>query len=570
MKPVLAGGFDVERASLRGVAIPRALGEFSVRGRDVVLSDVEVGFATGTLYFAGSVPLEFAPFAIGPADAPITLDLAAKGVDLADFAPLLPVGSLLKGALDGRVAVAGTAGDPRLRGTLGLAGGTIETPYETVPLTNLGAQLTFAGNEARLERLHAEGGGGTVDATGTATFATLVHPGADAAYRFEARAQKLRLALPTYGGGTLDGTLGLAHVRGARPVMTGLLTLDDASIPFSALLLASGGGAAGFDTSAPAPTRVDPAALAFDLDVAANRNVRVRSANVDIGGRGTLHVGGVMGAPELSGGFTSTGGTLAYFNTVFRLVDGTVTFQPDQGLIPTLDARAVTHIINPDPNTVRNVQGTADVTLTVTGPVTNLSIALSSDPAYDRQQILGLLLSAPALGASNLFGETNQAPTLYGSNAPGNLAPGVLGVRNSNGQFSVAQEAFGIANAQFTRTLLAPIESTFASAVGLSSFNVNVDYTGSVGVSARKVLGKKINALYGTTFGYPYRQTFGFEFKPDASSAAQVTVFQTLGAEGLNSLTPTSYITATNQRLQAAQPTGGTAGFSFSLQRLFP
>jgi hypothetical protein len=291
---------------------------------------------------------------------------------------------------------------------------------------------------------------------------------------------------------------------------------------------------------------------------------------VDIGGRGSLHVGGIFGAPTLAGGFTSTGGTLAYFNTVFRVVDGTVAFDPSSGLIPTLDARAVTHVINPDPNAVRNVAGSADVTLDVSGPVTNLTIALSSNPAYEREQILGLLLGAPALGASNLFGETNQSATLYGSNATNNLAPGVVGVRNTNGQFSVAQEAFGIANAQFTRTLLAPIETTFASAVGLSSFNVNVDYTGSVGLSARKVLGNKLNALYGTTFGYPYRQTFGFEYKPNAVTAAQLTAFQTLGANGLDSLTPTSLITATNQRLQAAQPTGGSAGVSLSLQRLFP
>jgi hypothetical protein len=296
----------------------------------------------------------------------------------------------------------------------------------------------------------------------------------------------------------------------------------------------------------------------------------VRSANVDIGARGDLHVGGSSTAPELDGGFVSTGGTITYFNTVFRLLDGTVTFGRDTGLIPTLDAHAVTHVIDPDPNTVRNVQGTADVTLALAGPVTNLTIGLSSDPAYERQQILGLLLGAPALGASNLFGETKEQATLYGSNATANLAPGVAEFRSPTGELSVAQEAFGVANAQFTRTLLAPIETTFAQAVGLSNFNVNVDYTGSVGVSARKVLGKKVNAVYGSTFGYPYRQTFGFELRPNDVTAAQVTVFETLGANGLSSLTPVSSITSTNNpKLSATQPSAGTAGFSLSLQRLF-
>ena len=567
-KPVLAGGFDLETAVLRGVRVPRALGQFNLTGRDVVLSSVEVGFATGTLFLAGSVPFQVSPFAFGPAASPIALELGAQGIDLADFAPLLPSGSTLSGKLDGRVAVGGTAGAPRLDGALALAGGTFVSPVETVPLTNLRGALSFAGNDARLESLHAEAGGGSLEATGAVSFPDLVRPGPDATYDFNLAAKRLRLNLPAYGNGQLDGSLRIAHRPRQRPKLAGSLALADATIPFAALLIAPPGSGGGLDA---APVRSAPSAgqndVALDLTVTAANNVRVRSSNVDIGGRGDVHIGGTTANPALDGGFDSTGGTLTYVNTVFRLVDGRVSFTPDLGLIPTLDARAVTHVSNPDPNTVRNIAGTADVTLDVTGPVTNLAIGLSSDPAYDRQQILGLLFSAPALGASTLFGTTRE-PTLYGSTAPLGAPPGYATARNANGQFSVAQEAFGIANAQFTRTLLAPIETSFAQAVGLSNFNVNVDFSGAVGVTARKVLGKKLNAVYGTSFSYPYRQTFGFEIKPNDSTAAQVTVFQSLGSNGLTSLAPPSY-QGTNLKLQAAQPSGGSVGFSLSLQRLF-
>ncbi len=257
-------------------------------------------------------------------------------------------------------------------------------------------------------------------------------------------------------------------------------------------------------------------------------------------------------------------------NTVFRLLDGTVSFDPNAGLVPTLDAHAITHVIDPDPNAVRNSTGSADITLGLSGPVTNLTIALSSDPSYGRQQILGLLLDAPALGATNLFGETSQSPTFYGSTSTTGVAPGVATTRTQNGQLSVAQEAFGIANAQFTRTLLAPIETTFAGALGLSNIDVNVDLTGNVGLSARKPLGKKVNAIYATSFGYPYRQTFGFDYRPSSNVAAQVTVFQTLGAYGLNSLEPVGYVTTLNSRISSAQPSAGSVGFSIGLQRFFP
>ena len=565
VKPRVAGGFDLEAASLRGVAVPRALGQFSLAGRDIVLTSVEVGFATGTLFLAGSVPLQVAPFGFGPASAPISLELAAKGIDFADFAPLLPKGSALGGKLDGRVVVGGTAGAPRLVGELGLSGGRIVAPFETQPLTNVAGTLAFSGTDARLVSLHANAGGGTLDATGEASLSDLVDPGNATAYNLRAEAKHLHLNLPAYGDGQIDGKIALVRKAGARPRLGGTVALRDAVIPFAALLLADNGSGAFAAAPAP-PPKPQPGDLALDLTIGAANNVRVRSSNVDIGAKGDLHVGGTSRTPKLDGGFDSTGGTLTYFNTVFRILDARVSFFPDAGFIPTLDAKAITHVIDPDPNTVRNLAGSADVTLDLTGPVTNLTIGLSSDPSYDRQQILGLLLSAPALGAS-IFGETAGTPTLYGSTTVAGAPAG--SAARSNGTFSVAQEAFGIANAQFTRTLLAPIETSFAQAVGLSNFNVNVDYTGNVGVTARKVLGKKINAVYGTSFGYPYRQSFGFEIKPNDSTAAQLTVFQTLGATGLTSIAPAAFGSGGNFKLQAAQPSSGTTGFSLSLQRLF-
>ncbi len=570
--PRVAGGFDLENAGVRGIAIPQALGEFSIRGRDLVLSDVEVGFTTGALYVAGSVPLEVAPFGFGPERAPIELDLSARNIDVADFAPLFPAGSALKGTLAGRVAVVGTAGAPQLQGAISLANGAATTPLETVPLTDLRGTLAFDGSNVALRDLHAAAGGGTLDAGGSVTLDDLVHLGADARYRFAAQAHALRLSLPAYGSGQIDGTLALTHEPGHSRTLQGNLMLNDGTIPFAALLIA-GGSATGSVDSTPATVGtavVAPSDLAFDLDVAAQRNVRVRSANVDIGGRGTLHVGGTLAAPKLSGGFDSTGGTLTYFDTVFRVIDGRVSFEPDLGVIPNLTAHAVSHVVNPDPNTVRNIAGTADITLDIHGPVTGLTIGLSSDPAYDREQILGLLLNAPALGATNLFNTPGQA-TLYGSNDTGLQSRDVAASRYNNGSTTVAQEAFGVANAQFTRTLLAPAETAFASALNLTNFNVNVDLTGSVGLQARKVLGKEVSAVYGTTIGYPYRQTFGFEIKPAAATVAQVTLFQTFGNTGLTSLNPVALGPGFGTtRLTSSQPSSGSAGFSLSLQRLFP
>ncbi len=176
-KPVVEGGFDVEKGSVAGVQVPRALGEVALSGRDIELRDAEVAFATGTLYLAGSLPLQLSPFGIGPSTAAISLEASAKGVDIANFAPLLPKGSDVKGRVDGRVAVEGTVGAPALAGQVALAGGEFAEPgVLNAPLTDISGKIVFDGTTAAIEALHAGAGGGSIDGTGSLTVGDLVRP----------------------------------------------------------------------------------------------------------------------------------------------------------------------------------------------------------------------------------------------------------------------------------------------------------------------------------------------------------------------------------------------------------
>ena len=557
VRPGIAGGFYVHDATFQTVAIPQALGQFRLEGRSVELESTELVLAKGRVDFAGALPFTFSPFGFGPPDAPVDVEITARALDLSNFVPLLPKGSTLEGLIDGRVSLSGTAGAPRLEGRLTLAGGQGSAPaFEREPLSKVAATLSFDRDAAILENLHAEAGGGVVDANGRATL------GLNPSYRLSAVARNLRLDLPAYGRGTLDGNIVLERPAGGSAALGGKVSLQDTVIPFAALSVGTGG-----DTGTGVPGLVGPVApgivreaprrpnLTLALDVTADRNVRVRSANVDIGGTGALHVGGTLADPQLTGQIDSTGGTLSYFNTVFRVQTGKVTFDPAQGLIPTLDAVATTHVSNPDPNGFRNISGSADITITVKGPVTNLDIQLASTPSYSREQILGLLLGAPSLGA-NLF-DVNGYPS------------GAV-TRNASGQTTIGQQAFSVANAQFTKNLLAPFETQAAGALGLSDINVNVDVTGSVGFTARKGLNKFVNAIFSQTFGYPTRQSFGFEFKPNQFTAAQLTAFTTVGAQTVYIAYPALQYGSQSDRITAAQPSGGTSGLAFSLQLLLP
>ena len=235
-KPDVVGGFDVENATLQGVLVPQALGELSLQGRNVVLDSGELSFAKGTLYLAGSIPFRIDPFGFGDSSAPLTLDLTSRAVDLTSFVPLLPAGSRLEGVVDGRVGIDGTVGRPRVTGDLTLVNGALAAPFETEPLTKIGADVSFAEREATLRRFHAEAGGGTLDATGATSL------GLDVNARLDARATRLVLNLPAYGRGQIDGTLSLARTPGTRPKVSGKLALQDAVIPFSALVSNDAGG----------------------------------------------------------------------------------------------------------------------------------------------------------------------------------------------------------------------------------------------------------------------------------------------------------------------------------------
>jgi autotransporter translocation and assembly factor TamB len=559
LHPTLAGGFEVSNATARGVAVPLVVGSLESNGRELRLNDAEIDFSKGSLLLAGSLPFTIAPFSIGPPKAPITLEAAAKGVDLGDFLPLLPPGSELAGLLDGRIALGGTAGSSRLIGELALGGGRIVTPFERAPLTNVAGHVSLAGNDVRLGALHADAGGGALDASGTISIPDLSRFEDASSYAFAATAKHAQLDLPEYGHGVLDASVNLSHLPHTTPTLAGEATLSEAVVPFSALYKPSAA-----DTTSPLTASVGPAApavrdLAFDMQLRAANNVRVRSGNLDLGARGAVALSGTLAAPRLKGRFDSTGGTITYFNTAFRLVDGFVTFAPSDGIIPALNARATTHVINPDP-AARDYGGGADITMNVSGLVTSPTITFDSVPQYDQQQILGLLLRAPTIGA-NLFSTTGRLQTPLDPTQQQTVAKGA-----TSADVMVAQQAFEVLNAQFVRNLLSPIETAFGNAIGLSSLNVTLGYGGEVGVIARRGIGKYISAVYGSGFFYPYRQTLGIEYHRSVATVAQLTFFQTLATSDY--LVQSASLAGTDVRGNLL-PATGSKGYSFSLQHLF-
>lgn len=562
--PSFSAGFDANDVRLYGVAIASLFGELRLKSRSLVLSNAGATFARGDVTLAGSLPLTLSPFGLAAAHEPLNFDLDLVGVDPAVFDAAFGNGTHLGGLVDGHIGLSGTIGRPLIVGRLALSHGSYASDLERVPITAIAAALSFDHASATLSHATARLGGGTVTLSGQMEFPK-GFSAEGLSLRGRGTARGAQLDLPAYGAGTLDAKVAVTKAPTSAAVLSGGVTLSNAVLPFSAFLKAAGQSASLGAAALP---------LTFDLDATAGRNVRVRGngygAGLDIGATGSVHLGGTLAAPALSGTVGSTGGTLTYFDRAFRVQQGTVEFTPSEGIVPTLRAVATTNVVNPDPDRARNPYGSADITITVNGQIPALKIDLTSNPAgYSRDEILGLI--APFGGFVNGIAFSRQS--MLARQQPGGFAP--LGALSpipevnleQRNTITVGQEAFNLLNAQFTAGLLAPVESALGAGLGLTSVNLTLGYYGNVGVTATRLLGKAVSLVYAVTFGVPQIQSFGVMLQPNEETSARLNFFYQSGPTKLLQLpnSPVGY----NAGYVIAQPLIGNSGFSLTLQRYF-
>ncbi|MGC1379700.1 MAG: translocation/assembly module TamB domain-containing protein, partial [Candidatus Baltobacteraceae bacterium] len=563
--PTFLAGFDATDVHAYGIPIVSLFGELHLHGRTLVLSDAGATFQRGQATLAGSLPLQLAPLRLAAPDEPINFDLDVVDLDPAIFDELLGYNTRLGGAINGHVGLSGTVREPQILGHASLAGGSYVSDLQRVPITRVNAALAFNHTSASVERAFAQLGAGTVQGSGNVTFPGGLN-GGEIALAFKGKAQGAQLDMPAYGSGTIEAQLTLVKQPKSKALLAGRVALSNATLPFATFVKAAAQSGA---LSGPAALP-----LAFDLDATAGKNVRVRGsgygAGLDIGATGSVRLGGTLTAPTLDGGFDSTGGTLTYFDRAFRVQQGAVRFNAADGVLPTINAVATTSIVNPDPDRARNPYGSADVTIKVDGPIAGLKIGLTSNPpGYTQDQILALI--APFGGFIGGIGYSAQST--LARQQPSGITPlgAVSPIPNVSLQqrssITVGQEAFNILNAQFTAGLLAPVESTLGQGLGLSSVNLTLGYYGNVGVSASRLLGKSVSAVYAVTFGIPQVQSFGLQVQATPVTTAVLNFFYQSGPTKLlqQPSSPVGYSVG----YLLGQPLIGNSGFSLTVQHNF-
>lgn len=552
--PILDATLTAQQVHVEGVPVATLFGSVRLQGNQLELYDAGATFTRGSVHVSGDIPLHLKPFAL-PENTPVKFALDASDVDASVFDAVFGHGTKLGGLLSTHVAVAGTIEDPHMSGEVTVSHGSYSSDLDEAPITNALGMLTFEGSQISVQRFEANAGSGSVALSGHANVGGAAGPSFDGA----ATLRGAQFASPVFGSATIDGAVTIGRTT-SNALLAGDLTMTNTTIPFAAFVGGAGGPGSGVTPSWP---------IAFDLKLKAGQNVRVRGsgygAGLDISGTGSAVLGGTLSAPTLGGSFVSTGGSLTYFDRSFRVLEGSVSFDPANGLMPTLHAVAMTNVVNPDPDVARNPFGSATITIDVDGPLDHLKIGFTSDPSgYSRDQILAML--APFGGFISGIQFNPYEVTIPGgaaavvSNAP---VPGGVFV-SRNGSLTMSQEAFSILNAQFASSLLAPVENVLGQTLGVSDVNLTLGYFGNVGVSVRRVLGKTVSAVYSSTFGLPNRQSFGIRFSPNELNAAALSFFYQTGQLRLFESPGEIF-----GPVLLGQPLEGQSGFSFTFQHFF-
>ena len=530
-RPLLAETLDGDKLRYERFTLPHAHAEIRASQTRAMLVRSEIDLESGRVLAAGYAPIQSRPFYhIGPAAAPLALNLQIQQIALAQFAGLLPKGTSIAGELNGNVDLGGSLANPGLNGMLALSDGAFEGPQERSKISAARAQLALNGRTLTIQNTSATVGGGTIDASGRLTLANLQDPVRYASANLQLDSNGAVFDLPQYFRGRANGTLTYVRNPEKSGVLGGKLTFSSARIPPTALI-----------SSAPRPeaSAAPTFPLALNLAVTAGDDVRVQGGPIDIGAKGRVQVGGTLASPALSGVLVSTGGTLSFYRTFQLQYPSKITFDPSDGVIPDVDATATSYVSNPPTN----------VSLHVTGRATHLNVDLASDPNYSREQILGILVGAASIGA-------------------------VSGVQTVGGGSQVnpfQAAASGELGSLLTQNLLEPFSSQFGSSVGLNSLAINYapGTGGGFNISARKKLFKDVNAVFAESFNYPQRQSIGILASPNDSTAIQLTFFSQPYSNRFDPFEGSTNLLSTNPSLTSVEPANGTTGFALSFQRKF-
>jgi len=277
------------------------------------------------------------------------------------------------GALTLNATLRGNRTTPDLSGRALIQNAEVHYADFTNGLINANGEIVFSGSRATIQSLHAESGGGKIDATGfvSLTAGTLN-------FRVEARAQQVRIRYPEGVSSVSDATITAAG-SSQRSEIDGVITIHRVSInPRS--------DAANILAAAAEPIKTPVVRTGISSNM--NLNIRVETAPdvavqtsvaQSLEANANLTLRGTLTNPALLGRINVTQGELNFFGNKYSISQGTISFFNPARIDPILNIDFQTK--------ARGV----DVIITVSGPMEKLNVTYRSDPPLQFGDIVSLL-----------------------------------------------------------------------------------------------------------------------------------------------------------------------------------
>jgi translocation and assembly module TamB len=369
----------------------------------------------------------------------------------------------LNGTADVNVRVAGTYEQPRINGTASLTNASMSLLLadERLTISNVKGGVRFNNNQAQIDSLTGVLGGGRVSVTGGVLLTGLT----PSRFQLNIRGDDVTVPYPEDFQSTADVDLeirGAAQGRGQQlaTVISGTINLRRAEYTEDIVLedlisrrreaLIEQGGE--FALAATAQFQ--------DLRIEGRDALIVRNNLAETVGSVSLRVNGPVKEPLVAGRITATTGTINFRNKRYDIQRATIDLPGQLDADPILNIQAEAE-----------VQG-YDVIVSLTGPLTQPSVNVRSDPALPQADVVSLILT-------------------------GELASGETGAS------ALAQSGLGTAASLLTESLIsAPARRATDKLFGLNRFEIDPLIAGRGGESptARLTVGRQINRNLSITY----------------------------------------------------------------------
>jgi translocation and assembly module TamB len=406
----------------------------------------------------------------------------------------------LTGSADVKVSVAGTYEVPRINGTAYLANASIATLIadERLTISNIKGGVRFDSNQAQIDSLTGTLGGGRVSVTGGALLSGLT----PTRFQFNVRGEDVTVPYPEDFRSTADVDLEFrgTQARGQQlaTIISGTINLRRAEytedIDLESLIsgrrqaLIEQGGE--FALAATAQFQ--------DLRIEGRDALIVRNNLAETVGSVSLRINGPVKEPIVAGRITATTGTINFRNKRYEIQRATIDLPGQLDADPILNIQAEAEIKG------------YDVITSITGPLTQPSINVRSDPALPQVDVVSLILT-------------------------GDLATGETGAS------ALAQSGLGTAASLLTESLIsAPARRATDKLFGLNRFELDPLISGRGGQSptARLTVGRQINknlsVTYSTNVTGNQNQVLAVEYRV-SNRISFVAQYEQGGATGFGS-----------------------------------